>query len=479
MDVAIVGAGFGGLAMGIRLKQAGFGDFTIYEREEGVGGTWRVNTYPGAACDIPSPLYSFSFEPNPRWSHLYGRQPEILAYLEHCVARYGLRSHLRLGTSVASATFEDAGWTLTLSSGETVRARVLVGATGGLSVPAVPDLPGLDTFEGPVFHTARWDHSAALDGKAVGVLGTGASAVQVVPALAPRVGRLDVFQRTPPWIIPRPDRAIGPAEQRLYAALPWLQRLHRAALYWRHEGRWPLFGRFPWLMGLPQRLTRRFLARSVPDPALRARLTPDYTIGCKRVLLSSDYYPALQRDDVTLVTAPIEAITPRGVRTAEGHRDLDVLVLCTGFQAADLPVPFPIRGRDGADLASAWADGPEAYLGTAMTGFPNLFLLVGPNAGLGHNSIVFVIEAQVAYVLDAVRTLHREGIATLEVRPEVQARFNDAVQRRLARTVWATGGCQSWYQSRTGRITTLWPGSTVELYLRTRRLRLRDYLVGG
>ncbi len=487
--VAVIGAGFGGLGMGVALRGAGYDqpdDFVIVEQDDGVGGTWRANTYPGCACDVPSHLYSFSFAPNPDWRFSFGRQPEILRYLERCADDGGLRPHLRLGTRVVEAEWveADAHWRLTLEpvdrpgATETLTADLVVGATGGLSRPKDPDIAGLATFEGALFHSARWDHSVDLEGKRVAVIGTGASAIQVVPAIADQVQELHLFQRTPPWILPRPDRPTSERERALYRRLPLLQGLHRLYLYTRLEVR-VLGFTGPRLLLTPTRHEAlRHIRRSIRDPDLRAAVTPDYTLGCKRILLSNDYYDALYRADVHLVRGGATEVTRTGVRGADGVlRDVDAVILCTGFQASESVAPFPLRGRDGLDLADAWGtDGAAAYLGSAVAGFPNLFLLAGPNSGLGHSSMVYILESQIAFALDAVKTLDRRGARSVEVRRAVQDVFNERLQSRLARTVWASG-CASWYQTSSGKNTTLWPGSTLELRARTRRLLARDFLV--
>jgi cation diffusion facilitator CzcD-associated flavoprotein CzcO len=476
--IAIIGTGFAGLGMAIRLKQAGIDSFTLYERAEGVGGTWRDNTYPGAACDVPSHLYSFSFEPTPRWTRQFAPQAEILDYLQHCTDKYGLRPHIRFNSPVRSARFdEDASeWVLTVGEGEEVRAHIVISGCGGLSRPFSPRIPGLEDFQGKVFHSARWDHGYDLAGKTVAVIGTGASAIQLVPEIASRVKQLHLFQRSPPWILPKEDRPIGPRERNLYAALPAMQWLHRQAIYWRYESRVPLFTSRNPVARIIERKARRWLERSIPDPGLRAKLTPDYVIGCKRVLLSNDYYPALLRPNVELVTAGIQTVTRDGLLTKEGKtRSVDAIILATGFQAAEASSPVPIQGRGGLDLEEAWRTSAEAYLGTSVAGVPNFFFLVGPNTILGHSSMVFMIESQVQYVLDCIQTLRREGLETLEVRKSAQERFNRRLRERLDRSVWNTGGCASWYKTRTGKNTTLWPGSTVEFRWRTRQFEPGDY----
>ena len=469
--VVIVGTGFAGLGMAIRLKQAGFDDFTILDQADSIGGTWRDNHYPGAACDVPSHLYSFSFEPNAHWARSFGDQKEILAYLNHCADKYGLRPHMRLGTRVLGATFDERTgiWDVATSGGP-LRARFLVVGSGPLSRPSYPEIPGLETFAGKTFHSARWDHSYSLEGKNVAVIGTGASAIQIAPAIAPRVARLDVFQRTPPWIVPKPDVAIPPRAQALFARAPSLQALARIAIYWLLEWRAYGFVVDPSFKRKAEAEASEYMASQVRDAALRARLTPNYALGCKRVLPSNDYFATVQRPNVELVTSGIERIVPHGIVTKDGReRALDAIVLATGFHAAEARAPFEIRGKDGRDLDRVWESGAEAYLGTSVAGFPNLFFLVGPNTGLGHNSLVFMIEAQVKYVIDAIRTTRARNLKFVDVRAEVQRRYNAELQAKMARTVWSTGGCKAWYTTRTGKNTTLWPGFTFDFRFRTRR----------
>lgn len=478
-DIAIIGSGFAGLGMGIRLKQSGVDDFLIFEKADSVGGTWRDNHYPGCACDVQSHLYSFSFAPNPDWSRMFSRQPEIRRYLEHCTDRFGLRGHLRLGHELARAEW-DAGaalWRLRMRDGRRVRARVLVSGMGGLSRPAIPDIPGLDTFAGTLFHSQQWRHDYPLAGKRVAVIGTGASAIQFVPQIAPQVARLDLYQRTPPWIMPKPDRTVTAAERWLFRHVPATQALVRTGLYWMLESRVLGFVIHPRLMKAVEQVARRHLKRQVPDPALRQALTPDYTIGCKRVLISNDYYPALMRDNVDVVTAGIARVEPDAVVLRDGtRRPADAIILGTGFHATD-PLPRGvIVGRDGRDLLDAWRDGAEAYLGTTVAGFPNLFLIVGPNTGLGHSSMVFMIESQVNYVLDALRQMRRDGVQAVDVRPTVQANFNQGIQRKLGHAIWTAGGCASWYiDPRSHKNTTLWPGFTFQFRRATATFRMGDY----
>jgi cation diffusion facilitator CzcD-associated flavoprotein CzcO len=476
LSAIVVGAGFSGLCAGIELRRAGFEDFVILEKADRVGGTWRDNSYPGAACDIPSHLYSYSFEPNPRWARVYGGQAEILAYLEHCADAYGLRPHLRFGAVVERAVYDPASatWTATLRGGRTLTARALILGNGPLHLPAIPTLPGHARFTGPTFHSARWDHAYPLDGKRVAVIGTGASAIQFVPKIAPRVAALSVFQRTPPWIVPKLDRSISAREHWLFEHVPGAHWLRRTGLYWRLESRVLGFAFAPKILALYERTVRDHLAASVPDPVLRAQLTPSYRFGCKRVLISNDYYPALARDNVALVTEPIAAIEPTGVRTTSGAlHEVDALIYGTGFKVIDYLSAIQVIGAGGRDLNEVWRESVRNYLGITVSGFPNLFLLMGPNTGVGHNSMIFMIEAQARYAVQAIRAMRRLALAALDVRPTVEQAFRAEIAGKLAGTVW-TSGCNSWYKTPDGEVL-LWPSFTFDYWRRTRRIDLRDY----
>ncbi len=480
--IAIVGSGFAGIGMAIRLKRMGITSFTVYEAAHDVGGTWRDNTYPGTACDIPSHLYSFSFEPNPSWSRAFGPQPEILAYLQNCARKYGIEPFIRYGTRVNAARFDDAArvWRIELAGngGETtsVEADIVIAATGALSRPAMPRIPGLERFAGKLFHSARWDHGYALDGKTVAVIGTGASAIQFVPQIQPRVARLHLFQRTPAWIMPKPDRAFSGRELRLFRQMPVLMRLVRYALYWQHEMRALAFVGHPKLLERPMKFCLSYLERRVADPVLRAKLTPDYLLGCKRVLLSRDFYPAVTQPNVDVVTTPIREIVADGIVTDDGtHYRADAIICGTGFEVNDAGAPFEVIGARGADLDARWRrGGPEAYLGTSIADFPNFFMITGPNTGLGHNSMIYMIESQIEYIADCLRVLRRCGARTMQLKPDVQRVFNDALQREMQRSVWKSG-CRSWYLSKDGKNTALWPGFTFTFRRRTRRVRAADY----
>ncbi len=480
LGVLIIGAGFSGIGMAIRLRQQGRRDFTICDKASGVGGTWWVNRYPGCACDVPSHLYSFSFEPNTGWTRRFSGQPEIRDYLIDCAHKHDLHRHLRLNSEIVSLRWrEDAAlWEATIADGSMLQARVVVAGTGALSLPDDrPDIPGLDTFAGRVFHSQQWDQSYALAGKRVGVIGTGASAIQFVPQIQPQVERLTVFQRSATWILPKPDRPFAALEKSLLRRLPGWRALSRLGLYLAAEARVLGFVFDPRLMLLHRWLAAKHLRRQVADPQLRDRLMPQHKIGCKRILLSNDYYPAIAAENVSLTTERIVAIDRDGVRTADGaHHRLDALILSTGFKAS---APFPrglIFGIGGRDLIEVWRDGPQAYKGTTVSGFPNLFLLMGPNTGLGHNSMIYMIESQIAYVMDALRTMDARGLAQVEVRAEVQERFNEGLHRRLKRSVWQTGGCTSWYRHpASGRNVVLWPGFTWAFRQQTRRFDADAY----
>ncbi len=476
--VAILGTGFSGLGMAIRLKQRGYSDFVIIERAADVGGTWRDNTYPGCACDIPSHLYSFSFALNPRWSRTFSSQSEIWDYLRDCTRRFGLLPHIQWNSELLDASWreDDQRWHITTTRGQFTADLFIVG-NGPLSEPSLPTIPGIENFQGDLFHSARWDHDYDLSGKRVAVIGTGASAVQFVPRIQPHVGHLSLFQRTPPWILPRLDRAIPAWQQTLFRALPITQRLVRARMYWQRELLVLGFVYGTERMKNAEQLGLRYLRRQIPDPVLREKLTPHYTMGCKRILLSDDFYPALTQPDVELVTEGIREVRAHSIVTEDGNeREIDTLICATGFHVTDPHLPMCVHGRDGQSLADTWQTHPYAYLGTSVAGFPNLFLLIGPNTGLGHNSMVFMIESQLNYILHGLRTMDRRKLQVIEVQPEIQETFNTEIQRRMRGTVWASG-CSSWYLAPGGRNTTLWPGFTFEFRRRTRRFDARHYRV--
>jgi cation diffusion facilitator CzcD-associated flavoprotein CzcO len=478
--IAIIGSGFGGLGTAIRLKQECVEDFVVLERAEDVGGVWRDNTYPGCTCDVESHLYSFSFVPNPAWTRKFSPQTEIWDYLRRCAKDYEVLPHIRFGHEVHTAVWESGEqmWRIETSKG-TIMSSVLVAAAGSLSAPAIPKLKGLETFKGKAFHSARWDHEFDLSGRRVAVVGTGASAIQFVPAIQPKVGQLYVFQRTAPWIVPRRDRPLTSRERQIFRRFPLAQRLMRAGIYWPRE----LFGlafRHPWVMRPFERLALHHLRRSVPDPGLRAKLTPDYTLGCKRILISNDYLPSLTRANVELVTAGIAEVREQSIVSTDGvERVVDAIIFGTGFHVTDFPFAGRIRGRDGRALSEAWEGSPKAFVGTTVAGFPNLFLLQGPNTGLGHTSVIYMLEAQIEHVINTVRYMHQHGIVTAEVRPAAQAAFITEIDDSMRGTVWTSGGCMSWYLDKTGRNSALWPRSSWRFRRRVARFEPSDYLFRG
>ncbi|MCP9958613.1 flavin-containing monooxygenase [Streptomyces sudanensis] len=481
--VAVIGSGFGGLGAAVRLRREGITDFVVLERAGAVGGTWRDNTYPGCACDVPSHLYSFSFAPDPDWPRAFSGQPRIRAYLERVTDDFGLRPHLRLGHEVLGARWDaDAlRWEVGTSRGA-LTADVVVCATGPLSEPRVPDVPGLDGFRaagGRVFHSARWDHDYDLAGKRVAVVGTGASAVQIVPAVQPVVGRLTLFQRTPPWVLPRADRAVTRAERLLHRRFPLTAKARRAVLWAVRELQVGAFTKRPGALGAVEALARAHLRRAVEDPVLRAKLTPSYRIGCKRILLSNDYYPALARPNVDVVAAGLAEVRGRTAVGADGSEaEVDALVFGTGFHVTDMPIADRVVGAGGVTLAEAWKDGMEALRGTTAAGFPNWLTVIGPNTGLGNSSMILMIESQLNYLADFLRRLDLLGEGrALVPRPSAVAAWNRRVQARMERTVWTSGGCDSWYLDARGRNTTLWPGTTAEFRRATRAVDPDEYEV--
>jgi cation diffusion facilitator CzcD-associated flavoprotein CzcO len=481
VDVVIIGSGFAGLCMGVQLSKAGIDSFLILERDTDVGGTWRDNTYPGCECDIPSHLYSFSFDLNPDWSKMYPTQPEIWKYLQDSALKHGLLSKTRFDSEVREAAFdEDANvWKVSTADGFTVNARVMVSGMGGLSRPNYPRIPGIDRFEGPSFHSSEWDHSVDFSGKRVAAIGTGASSIQFVPQVAPQVDRLHVFQRSAPWVLPKPDRPIRGWEKLLFRYLPGYMRAFRHFLYWRQEIVALGYTRFPMLLKPIEAFGRRHLAKWIPDAELRARLTPDYTMGCKRTLLSNNYLPALARPNVEVVTEGITEVRERSVVTADGtEREVDVLIFGTGFRSTDLLSPVRFVGRDGVVLNELWKSGPEAYYGVTASGFPNLFFLIGPNSRVANNSIVFMIEAQAHYVIECLEYMHEQGKEAIEARPEAQAEYNEKLQERMKDTVFVTG-CKNWYRDAEGRNPILWPSYSFWYWMRARRIKRRSFLLRG
>ena len=476
--VVVIGAGFGGIGMAIALRKAGIEDFVVLDRASDLGGTWRDNTYPGLSCDVPSHLYSFSFRPW-RWSRRYSPREEILGYLHALVSEHGLGPHLRFGAGVTAAEFDEgrAVWTLTLEDGSTLHATAVVSALGQLAGPRLPEIPGRDEFGGQSWHSARWDHDVSLAGKRVAVVGTGASAIQFVPEVAKTASHVDVYQRTPPYVLPKADRPYREAEQKLFDRLPAVRKAERLRIFLYGELLTSGLVISPKMLAAPMQLWRRQLNAQIADPELRARCVPDYVLGCKRVAFSSDWYPALARPTVDLVTDPIERIVPDGLVTADGTtRAADVIVYGTGFRSVDFLAPMQVSGVGGRGLREAWQDGAQAYYGISVSGFPNFFMLYGPNTNLGGNSIIYMLEGQIGYVLGAIRALESERLAWLDVRPEVQDRFNSWVQSTSRKTVWESG-CHNWYTTASGRNTNNWPDYTFWYRYRVRRFDLAAYRV--
>ncbi|MFD4352659.1 flavin-containing monooxygenase [Nocardia sp. NPDC058518] len=476
--VAIIGSGFAGVGAAIALERAGIADVVVLERADSVGGVWRDNDYPGAACDVQSHLYSYSFAPNSEWQNMFARRDEILAYFERVTDEFGIGSRVLLNCAVREMHWDaDAAcWTLHTARGE-IEAEHVVVATGALADPVVPGIPGRDRFEGPVFHSARWDHSFDLRGKRVAVVGTGASAIQFVPEIQPLVEQLTVFQRTAPWVVPRHDRPIGERERAVLRSVPLLQKAARLRIYLERE--LTLLGfRNPALMAFTERTARNHLRKSVSDVGLRAKLTPDYRLGCKRILISNDYLPALDAPNADVVTSGVREFTARAVVDNDGvEHPVDAVIFGTGFETDRLPLTDRIYGPGGATMAEVWGQSPSAYLGTTVTGFPNVYLMHGPNIALGHTSVLTMFESQINYLVEAIRYSAEHECCAIEPSPEAQARFRALVDRLTDGSVWTAGGCSSWYLDATGRNSNLWPGSTLTFRRMTRRFQPSDHVL--
>jgi cation diffusion facilitator CzcD-associated flavoprotein CzcO len=476
--VAIIGTGFSGVGAAVALKRAGIDDFVIFERGDDVGGTWRDNTYPGCQCDVPSHLYSFSFAPNPEWSRTYSLQPEIGDYLRRTAEAGGLSGHVRFGAPVRRARWDDdaRAWEVETDAGVHV-AEILVMASGPLSEPKLPDAPGLDAFEGTTFHSASWNHDHDLSGERIAVIGTGASSVQFVPHIQPKASKVLVFQRTPPWVLPHPDRPIRPWERAVYRRFKVVQQLNRWNCYWLRELMIFGFAKRPRLMKLIERIGRRHLARQVRDAELRDRLTPSYTAGCKRLLLSNSWYPAVSQSNVEVVSAGLKEVRPRSVVSTDGiEYEVDTIIFGTGFHVTDNPIMGHIHGVGGRTLAEVWREGGmRAYKGTSVAGFPNLYFLAGANTGIAHTSLVVMIEGQIRYLRGALEHMERHNLDVLEVTGESLDAYNSSLQARMEPTVWNVGGCASWYQDDKGRNPTLWPDFTWRFRLATRRFDADAY----
>lgn len=482
VQVAIIGAGFSGLGAAIKLQQNGFDDYVVLDRGADFGGTWRDNTYPGAACDVPSRLYSYSFAQNPEWSRSYSHQPEIHRYINSVAEKHEIRAHTRFGTEVVHAEWHDdeSRWIIDTErdgKSEQIRAEIMVGAVGPLCEPNLPDIEGFDDYRGKIVHSARWDHSIDYSDKKVAVIGTGASAIQLVPELAKTAARVDVYQRTAPWIVPRTERSYAGVEKWAFANVPGYQSAVRGLTYALNEA--TAFGLTysPKVLKPVELVCRGNIARAIRDPELRRKATPTFQVGCKRILRSNDWYPAIARSNVDLITDGIAAITENGVRTKDGtERDVDVIVVATGFHVTDSPVFGKIFGDEGRSLADVWSEiGMQGYKGSFVNGFPNMLLMIGPSTGLGHTSMVFMIESQLNYLVDYLKTVRAQGITRAEVKLDAQRTFNAKVQHDLRNSVWVNGGCASWYKDANGNITTLWPGFTFNFRRATRHFDVAAY----
>ncbi|MCK0107414.1 NAD(P)/FAD-dependent oxidoreductase [Marinobacter sp. S0848L] len=477
LSVIIIGTGFGGIGMAIQLKKAGYTDFTLLEKAPKAGGTWRDNTYPGAACDVQSHLYSYSFEPKHDWTRKFAPQAEIEGYIEHCITKYGLQPHIQFEQAVTAASFNEAtnSWVVTTESGDTYTANVLITATGQLNRPAMPAIPGIEQFKGHIFHSATWDHQVDLTNKQVAVVGTGASAIQFVPEIVPKVAKLDLYQRSAAWVVPKSDRPFTRLEQSLFQRMPLWDRAYRALIYVKNESRALAFTRFSKFLALVARQAVNEAEAKVSDPSKRERIIPDYQIGCKRILISNDWYPAINQPHLDLITDGIARIDETGIVTTDGtHRPADAILFATGFRASEYLSPITITGRDGALLNDAWSDGAKAFKGITVNGFPNLFMLYGPNTNLAHNSILYMLESQFRYVISALGALAKYQNAAMDVRKDRQTRYCSVVQKGLDGTVWDSG-CQSWYLDEHGRNTALWPGFTFSYRFATRSVDTADY----
>jgi cation diffusion facilitator CzcD-associated flavoprotein CzcO len=473
----IIGAGFAGLGVGIALRKKNINDFVIFEGEEDVGGSWRTNIYPGCACDVPSQLYSYSFELNPDWAEAYSSQEDIKKYIEHCADKYDLRPNIRFNTKVTGAEFDEARgvWRVTTDDDGVTEAPVLVPATGALSHPKFPDIEGQDQFEGPALHTARWDKDLDLQGKRVGVIGTGASAIQVIPSIAGVVEDLLVFQRTPSWVLPRWNRQFTQKQHARWARFPFIQRFNRLLIYWLMESTLPAIMWYPKMLKLAEKLHKHALYKAIKDPELRAKLTPDYRVGCKRTLVSDDYFPAFARDNVHLICDDIETITTNGIKMKNGEEyKFDILIYASGYKIGAPAYPFEVRGIGGMKLSEYWGGQSKAYYGMNVSHFPNMLVMMGPNTGPGHTSVLIYQEAQYEYVAKYTHYLLKNRIKYLDVKEQIQNEQFDWFQRRMRNSSWLSG-CSSWYLNEDGTNSTMWPGFSFEYVLRTKRFNPKVY----
>ncbi len=475
-DVLILGTGFSGLGMAIRLRQKGYRDFAVIERAQDVGGTWYANHYPGCACDVPSHVYSFSFAPNPNWTRMFSPQNEIQTYLRRCAENFSIMPHIHFGTEVLETNWDEAKkrW-ITKTSNGIYSSRILVAGTGALSEAKLPDFPGIEDFRGEMFHSANWNHEVDLEGKRIAVIGTGASTIQFVPEIQPKAAHLDVYMRTAPWIMPHPDRPVTNMERSIYKFFPAAQLTMRAAIFWARETFVLAFTSQRKIMKIGEFVARKHLAKQVPDPELRRKLTPNFEMGCKRVLLSNKFYPTLGKENVDLVIDPIAKVGKDSIISYDGtKREADVIIFGTGFQVAEMPFSERVRGKEGKFLSEQWKGSPRAHMGTTVPGFPNFFVLMGPNTGLGHNSMVYMIESQIAYVMDAIKLMERNDSVAIEPKQEALDQFVGDLDKKMEGTVW-TSGCASWYLDSQGRNPTLWPGFSWEFRKATKKLKESEY----
>jgi len=477
LTVGIIGAGPGGLALGVFLKKAGFRDFTIFDREDGVGGTWRINTYPGLACDVKSHLYSFSFDLNANWSRLWSKQPEILEYFEKCTQRYGLAPHLKLGTEVVSAEWEGSSesWQLTTSAGDTHSFDVVVSAVGLFTQPTMPALLEEEPFTGTVMHSARWDHSVELAGSRVAVLGTGSTASQVLPELAKVAEKVYSIQRSPTWILPKPDRPYTAREKWAFEHVPFAKKFYRTRLWLRSESNISVIENGSDKTQEFKAIALNLLEAKVDDEELRRKLTPDHPLGCKRLVFSSDFIPALTQSNVEVVSSPARSLRARSLVTEDGSElGVDVVVCATGYAAADYLGQIEVVGQSGASLRDTWSTGASAYMGMAVPDFPNFFMLYGPNTNVGSNSVIFMLEAQAHYVVRALKYMRRRRKSYVAVRPEAMTAFIAKIDGWMEGTVWLTR-CNNYFRAANGRVVTQWPRSARVFWTMTRRFKAADY----
>ncbi len=478
-DIVIIGTGFSGMGMAMKLRASGREDFVVLEKASDVGGTWRDNTYPGCECDIPSHMYSFSYELNTDWSKSFSGQAEIWAYMRKVADEQGIRPYIDFGVEVTGAAWDEDRkvWTVRTASGEDYEARFVVAGVGGLHIPNIPEITGAETFEGPRFHSASWDHSVDLTGKKVVVIGTGASAIQFVPIIAEQAGQLTVFQRTPPWVLPKKDKSTAGWRKKVFATVPGAQRAYRNSLYWGLEARAIAFNGHLNVLPVAEKVVKRHMANAIPDPELRAKLTPDYRLGCKRVLQSNTYYPTFLRDNVELSTDGVTEITKDGVVDGNGvFHEADVIIYGTGFHVVDAFDYLDVKGKNGADLAATFREGGvETYMGIMINQFPNLAFMLGPNTALGHNSVVFMIEQQTKFIIRLLDELDQRGAVAAEPTKEAQTEFNIEIQRLVEKGIWTQGGCTSWYLDSHGKNRTIWPKFTFQYWWETRKVNVPDF----